>query len=220
MNPSEPTPPTPSGEPLQFERAEFQSGGMNCDFCKGPITREFFQVNGRTCCPTCREKISRMGMAGSKAGRFFRALGAGVGAAIAGFLLYWVILAITGWELGLIAIVVGWMVGTAVRWGSNARGGIVYQLLAVALTYFSICASYVPSMLKEFHNETPMVINAIIAFCFSLAVPWLAGVSNILGWIIIAIGLFQAWGMNRPVAINIAGPFTITPSTPPPLSNP
>ena len=48
----------------------------------------------------------------------------------------------TGYEIGLVAIVVGLLVGGAVRKGSGARGGWFYQLMAVALTYAAISGSY------------------------------------------------------------------------------
>src|SRR2546422_2854982 len=59
----------------------------------------------------------------------FRSLGAG---------LYFGIEAATGYELGLVAVVVGLMVGGAVRKGSNGRGGWRYQALAMFLTYCAV----------------------------------------------------------------------------------
>ena len=52
----------------------------------------------------------------------FGLLGAGAGAA-----LYFIILATTGYEIGLVAILVGFIVGKAVHAGSRARGGAGYQ---------------------------------------------------------------------------------------------
>ena len=53
-------------------------------------------------------------------------------------------------EIGLIAIVVGLMVGVAVRKGSKGRGGWFYQTLAVVLTYGCICAQYMPDIVQGF----------------------------------------------------------------------
>ena len=52
----------------------------------------------------------------------------------------------TGYEIGLIAIQVGFLVGGAVRAGSEGRGGRGYQVLAVLLIYISICANYMPDI--------------------------------------------------------------------------
>ena len=45
-----------------------------------------------------------------------------------------------------------------------------------------------------------------VAFIISLAVPFLGGL-NIIGWLIIAFGLMQAWAMNKRVPIEVSGPF-------------
>jgi hypothetical protein len=68
----------------------------------------------------------------------------GAGAALAGCALYAVVAIVTGFEIGLIAIVVGIMVGKAIRHASNGLGGRPQQILAVALTYFAITTSYIP----------------------------------------------------------------------------
>jgi hypothetical protein len=173
---------------------------------------------------------------------FARALAAGIGAAAAGFTIYWAIRAATGYEFALVAILVGWMVGMAVRWGSFRRGGILYQLLAVVLTYLAIASTYCPAILQGMRegreerraavstqpaadssivkkqavedqvqardvDAPPLWLQLSVAFAISLAAPFLMGASNILGWIIIAFGLMQAWRLNKRISIQISGPF-------------
>jgi hypothetical protein len=67
----------------------------------------------------------------------------GIGAGIAGSVLYSAVAILTGYQLALVAIVVGVMVGKAIRHGSNGLGGRPQQILAVALTYLAITTSYV-----------------------------------------------------------------------------
>ena len=50
----------------------------------------------------------------------------------------------TGWNFSLVAILVGYTVGGAVRTGSDDRGGLFYRLLAVFLTYSAIVGMFVP----------------------------------------------------------------------------
>jgi hypothetical protein len=45
------------------------------------------------------------------------------------------------------------------------------------------------------------------------AVPFFAGASNIVGILIIAFGLWEAWKINRRVAEVINGPFSVTPAS-------
>ncbi len=215
--PANPNPPAAS-EPLQFDRAEFaQPAALNCAICKAPIIGEFFQANGQNICPACRDKVQAGFTGGSKSVRSAMALGAGLAAGVAGFLLYWVILTVFNWELGLIAIVVGWMVGGAVRWGSAARGGLFYQLMALVITYVSICSSYIPMIMKGAGDTSlPWIAKLIVSFFLALAAPWLEGPGNIIGWIIIAVGLYQAWIMNRKPNIQVTGPYSTAKPAPAP----
>src|SRR5687768_10503240 len=122
---------TEANDALQFDRAEFnQNAAFPCAFCKTPIAGDYFQVNGQTSCPNCREQLNAAMSGGSKTLRAFRALAAGTAAGIIGFFIYWGVRALTGYEVGLISILVGFMVGGAVRWGAQSRGGLFYQLMA------------------------------------------------------------------------------------------
>jgi len=240
------TPPSvPPGDSLQFDRADYaaNAAALSCVLCKTPVTGEYYQANGQTVCPNCRPQLDTALTGGSKIGRAFRALFAGLGAGIVGFLIYWTIRAMTGRELALVAILVGWMVGKVVRWGSQGRGGLFYQLMAVVLTYISIASNYCPDILKGMreakskpvaeasastptdktpsdpaatpaktetdssHVKLPFWFQVIIAFFISLAAPFLMGL-NPIGWIIIGVGLWEAWRLNKRIPIEITGPFT------------
>jgi len=65
-----------------------------------------------------------------------------VGAAI-----YFAIVTLTGYETGLVAIAVGFLVGAGVRMGSHGKGGMPYQALALAVTYF-VVVTYVPFIIE------------------------------------------------------------------------
>jgi len=227
---------------LQFDRAEFSQTGQRapCAMCQQPLSRAYFNVNALTVCATCCQKLRDRLDAGSPASRAMRALGAGLAAALLGTILYYAVLAITGYELGLIAIVVGFMVGKAVRWGAYGRGGWKYQALAMVLTYLSIVGSYVPMIVREFGKQPKKAIAAaatpvadtgapaspsprrgpapgVAGFALGLlallalacAIPFLAGIQNIMGLVIIGIGLYEAWKFNRRRVIAITGPHTL-----------
>ena len=201
-------------QPIQFDKADFAGEPvLTCAVCKTPITGEYYQANGQTICPTCRDQVAKFGVGGSGAARFGKAVGAGLVAGFIGFLLYYFVLKITGYNIGLIAIAVGWMVGTAVRWGSEGRGGRAYQFLAAAIAYAAACATYAPFIV----GERSGIAVWIVAFVISMAAPWLEGVDNIIGWVILGFAVYQAWIMNRPAHIEISGPF-FTRQAPPPAA--
>ena len=148
---SEPTNEPPAGDALQFDHVEHATptaGAITCVACHRPITDAYFEANAKIVCPACRANVDSMLTGGSGAVRFFRAAGAGLGAAVVGAGIYYAIRALTGYELGLVAIVVGFLVGGAVRWGANRRGGWLYQALAMVLTYAAIVSTYIPPIIQ------------------------------------------------------------------------
>jgi hypothetical protein len=149
--------PDQGNGPLQFDVAESAAPSntsrpsSTCRGCSRPITGEYYQVNGSIVCTPCRASLERP--AGARWQRILRAASLGTLAAIGGSLLYFAVAAITGREFGLVAIVVGYMVGMAVRKGSRGRGGWAYQSLAIGLTYLAIVTSYVPLIAREFQKS-------------------------------------------------------------------
>ena len=227
---------------IRLDRAEFEEprGAAACAVCSNPFRDHYYEVNGQTVCGNCSETIRLTATGrGTRAGRFVRALAAGTAAAFGGSLLYWAILALTGYEFGLIAVVVGFAVGKAVNWGSHGKGGWRYQTLAMALTYLAMVSAYVPLVIADIakaatsasaeagstaaaaptagaqpaSNETPTFAGAMLALliliAFICALPFLAGIENILGILILAFGLYEAWKLNRRVELVITGPHAL-----------
>ena len=75
-------------------------------------------------------------------------------AAIAGAILYYAVIAITNFEIGIVAIAIGYMVGYAVHRGAGLRGGRRFQILAVALTYWAVGLAYTPIAFRDVVQET------------------------------------------------------------------
>jgi hypothetical protein len=48
-----------------------------------------------------------------------------------------------------------------------------------------------------------------LLFAVAMAAPFLAGFENIIGLVIIAFGLYQAWKMNKRNPVVITGPFKL-----------
>lgn len=233
---------------LQFDRAEFEApqgappgeqpaaSGPQCAFCGRVLTTTYWAVADQVSCGACRERWQEALTGGSGALRFARATVFGLIAAGLGAALYFAIAALTGYELGLVAIVVGVMVGWAVRRGAEHRGGWAYQLLAIVLTYTAIVTAYVPDIARvitygsqqttesdhvpsreELKKVEPSLPAYVFAVPFAFAYPFLAGFENFMGMIIIAIGLFEAWRMNKRLEIPMSGPHAVGP---PPTSPP
>jgi len=149
---SSPNPEASGDQPLQFEKAEYSENShssLSCCNCNNSIVETYFQVNEKSICPECRQKILDLALQGSAPGRFFKSLLFGLGAAALGSIVWLVVRQTTGYELGLLAVLVGWAVGAAVSRGSGAKGGWFYQSLAIVLTYLSIVSTYIPPIIQE-----------------------------------------------------------------------
>jgi hypothetical protein len=242
---------------LRFDRVEPQEGEAAtsaCATCGDALPGIYFEVAGQMVCPGCRERLAAELARGTRLGRLGRALAGGVAAAVVGAGLYYAVLALTGYEVGLIAIAVGFLVGGAVRWGCHGRGGWLYQAIAVGLTYVAIVSTYVPFLFAELDDAPPaeavaaaaappqgdaaaatataatataapasapaaaagatvglggIALAAAAFVALVLALPFLAGFENFLGWLIIGFALLQAWQMNRKRTVVVNGPFQI-----------
>jgi len=125
--------------------------------------------------------------------------------------IYYAILAITGYEIGLVAIAVGWLVGRGVHKGSNGVGGWAFQTLAVGLTYLAIVSTYVPLIVKSARERpgkaSPVAASpaaAPVAASDSVAVLPVAGRDSVA--LLPVAGKF-ALGVLALVAIAAAAPF-------------
>jgi hypothetical protein len=137
---------------LQFDKAEGTQPAAACAACGRPLADTYYEANGKVICPACRLRFLAEWNRGTGAGRFFKAALLGLLAGAVGAGIWYAILALTGYELGLVAIVVGLLVGGAVRKGSNGRGGWKYQALAIFITYSSIVVTYIPLILGELNE--------------------------------------------------------------------
>lgn len=223
---------------LQFDRVEparsEAPAAFACSFCSTPLDSSYYEINGRAACESCRDRVEQQVGAGAGAGGFGRAALAGLGAAAVGSGIYYAVRALTGYEIGLVAILVGFMVGKAVRWGTLGRGGRGYQVLAVFLTYMSISSTYLPVIFKSFAEArkgktaaaaqvdpapkpaagkglTPgkILVGLGALFLIAAAGPILAGMQSPILLLIVGFGLWEAWKLNRRFPLTITGPLAV-----------
>ncbi len=201
---------------LQFDRAEYAAPrGTMCTACQAALTTEYFSANGQVLCARCAENVRQFYTGdGSGAGRFAMAVALGFGAALVGGAVYAGVMIGSNSEWGIISIGIGWLVGKAVRHGSNNRGGWRYQVLAAFLTYSAIAGAYAAGIL---HRTADLnAVKIITVAIMSYAIPFMGGFQNILGILIIGFGVWQAWQMNRPLQLDITGPHALGGAAPAP----
>lgn len=216
---------SPDAEGLQFDQAEFAPAeapaSVACSNCKRPIDGSYYAINGSIVCEDCRVLIERHLTGGSKLGRFVRALIFGSAAAVVGAAIYFSVIHFAHLEAGLVSILCGFLVGKAVRAGTNNRGGWVYQVMAIGLTYLAIGAAYAvhqivsdPEVVQLIQkaradgNMPAMIASlAVGVVLWTVIIPVLVARNSILSMAIMAFAIWEAWKLTRRARVVIAGPY-------------
>jgi hypothetical protein len=142
---------------LQFDRVETTPGqaaperlgpAVTCTVCSRSIDTQYWQANGKPVCNVCRQRVQAEATSPKGAGPLLKAGLFGLGAAIAGAAIYYAVMALADLEIGIVAILIGFMVGYAVRKGAAGRGGKRFQIIAAVLTYWAVGLAYTPFALK------------------------------------------------------------------------
>lgn len=219
----------PAAETLQFRKAEHASEAASapkCAICSRPIGDSYYHAQGQVVCPLCAKAVEA-GQNAPLAHTLAKSFAYGLGAALAGTALFSIVWIVTDYQLALIAILIGFMVGKAVRKGSKGLGGRSQQIMAVLLTYFSISGSYIPVSVYHYYKESshkteaaeqtnaPAEAAPLGGFVVSLiglavAAPFMSlgqGMGGLLTLFIIFIGLQRAWQMTGRSSILVMGPY-------------
>ena len=146
---------------LQFERLEpattapatTERAGVPCAGCRTTIRHEYYSLGGKSICASCRARVERTRTSSRTPRAFGKALAFGLGAAIAGAAVYYAVIALLSLEIGIVAILIGWMVGRAIQKALPGGGMRRYQVLAAVLTYFAVGMAYMPLMLGQMRKD-------------------------------------------------------------------
>jgi hypothetical protein len=123
--------------------------------CKRSISDKYFDINGQPACDRCRLQVARQTETPTGFAAFGKAAVYGLAASILGAIVYYAVIAITNFEIGLVAIAIGFMVGYAVRKATEDRGGLRYQVLAIVLTYWAVGLAYTPFLFSDNDQGEP-----------------------------------------------------------------
>jgi len=144
----------------------------------------YFRVGSQQVCPACTEKFKQETRA-NRARHYRRALRDGIVAAIAGGAIHGVLLAVAHVSFG--SILIGVLVGIAMRIASNESAGIRHQWTAFFLTFI---AGSLPWWLGAFTSGVPRYSGTYMSAVY------------------LAVGMFAAWKLTaRNVPTEIHGPF-------------
>lgn len=235
--------------PLQFDRVVPDSlssvlrdrVAATCVSCGTAIETEYYQINGHVACASCRSRAEASAETPRGVRPFLTAGVFGLGAGIVGAVIYFAVLALLDLEVGLVAILIGYMVGYAIRKGARGRGGRRFQVLAIALTYGAIAMAYTSILVKtaidkpeptatsataqagqttaEGDGDPNVIAGLAGGLLLMAAMPVLVIFgslpSSLISGVIIAIGMWQAWKMTGTPHLQILGPYRLGPAASP-----
>ena len=127
--------------------------------CNAKIVDSYYTLGDEPTCISCKMKFERDARSAKDFSVFMRSGVYGLGAAIAGAIIYYAVLKLLNLEIGLVAIAIGFMVGHAMKKGAKGWGGRRYQLAAAGLTYFAVGMAYLPMAMEGAAKEN----NAVVA---------------------------------------------------------
>lgn len=214
MSSDEPITPPLAPPPLQFDRADYitdTKSASDCVVCKQPITDTYYEANSKVICPACMVRLSSATQAGTKPVNVLIALAAGSIAAVIGAAInYGIYVKSEGGFYGIAAILIAFMIGKAVRYGSKNFGGILYQIIAVILTYLAIAGMYFPIVLADLQKHGSSLnesLSNLVVLATVLALPIIVGFRSFITLLILCFALWQAWKTNRRLKFTFTGPF-------------
>lgn len=126
-----------------------------CSVCGRPIEDDYFMLDGAPWCNACHAKESTIKPKLTFM-TFMRAVVFGMLAAILGGGLWAATTIITGYELGIVAIFVGLIVGYGIRLGGRQTGGRVLQILALIMTFYTLAYANIPILAHLIMNDPDM----------------------------------------------------------------
>lgn len=99
------------------------------------------QAQNALLCANCAAELEREMQAETENPNLILAALAGLGAATIGALVWYGVVVITNYQVGIIAAGIGWLVGIAVVFGSGRKRGPALQAISVIITLMALVVS-------------------------------------------------------------------------------
>jgi hypothetical protein len=188
----------------------------------------YYEVYGNVTCPDCQEMLWRQADGGSPIKRLLRAVSAGMVIAILGAIC---LAACTtkNYQTWLGFMLIGLLVGCAVRWGARRRGGWFYRALAVTITYVAMATTYAaPYALdviqrprRPYSTTAGVIVERTVILArvagYALTIPLRTDDGGPFVALIMVLPLLAAWKLNKAHApLRISGPYAVTTEVPAP----
>ena len=121
-----------------------------------------------------------------------------------GALIWWGVVVVTNYQIGLIAIVIGWAVGQGVHILSGRKRALSLQIISVAITMisYSVASYFVGrTFSQKYAAENNIDAGLPLIPDLSLFFDVVTSGMEMLDLLFVAIALWQAWKMPAPLVL-------------------
>ncbi len=179
-----------------------------CSLCQNPLAAGAgTSINGNPVCASCAAQVQAELEAEQQVGaRFPLALAGGAAGALVGAIIWAVIVVVTNYEIGYVAVLVGYLAGLGVKLGAGKGRSQTLQIAAAGMSVFGlVIAKYF--IFAHFVISDPQ--SAELGMSYFSPVLFIVFVQNIgsalsafdLLWI--AFALMTAWRLPAPSRVEV-----------------
>lgn len=212
---AERTSPVPGGDPrFDLSSVGALSPRLSCQSCNARIVDRHWRLDGAVTCAQClgglrraeaaARRWSSLALAARRAAPVVALGGAGYA------LLVWVTDAWFAW----VTIGIGHLIGTAVQGVAGRFATRRHQLLALALTYATVCLGNVVPAAQALRGESALAVLAVCLFMPFLNL--MSGLSGAVSFLIVGLGLREAWRRSAGEPCGVTGPHLLPNAARPP----
>ena len=184
------------------------SQGVQCAQCQQQVPAgQYYSYKGRKgadvfLCSTCRDKMEQVLQAETKNPNLVGALVLGVLAGLVASGIWYAIVALTGYEIGYVAIGIGYLIGHAVHIGSGRKRMASLQLLSGGIALFSLLVAKYFTFLyfvrKALLEQKTQGYDGHFFFISPLYPIFLQNLVSPIGLLIWAFALYIAFSIPKP----------------------
>jgi hypothetical protein len=182
---------------------------VKCNGCQKEVPAgQYYTYKGKKgesvfLCEACRETTEKAFKAETQNPNMVMAAILGILAAIIAGVAWFLLSVLTGYQIGYVAIGVGFIIGHAVIWGAGKKRGASLQILSAAITIVTLLISqyvivlyYIHKYLLEHRADYPGY-NGQWIFVSPFNPDVLKGMFSPMGILIWAIGIYFAYSLPK-----------------------
>ena len=187
------------------------SQSVQCAQCQQQVPAgQYYSYKGRKgadvfLCSTCRDQVEQVLQAETKNPNLIGALILGVLAGLIASGIWYTIVVLTGYEIGYVAIGIGYLIGYAVRIGSGRKRAASLQVLSGSIALLSLLVAnyftFLHFLRKALLEQKVQGYDGHFFFISPLHPMFLHNLVSPIGLLIWAFALYIAFSIPKPRAL-------------------